>query len=250
MSDSIQQQPNLPQLIERLEHGSGRERYFAACALREVGAAAAEPLCNLLKHPNKNVRAQAAAILGDIGDSRAVQPLLDALRDCFVEGSSRLQLFEGFVLLILFTLLSISGLVIMVQAWSQMGMVEALKLCVPYGFTICLFFWLWGKLDRPHQVCQSISEALVRIAKREPTPELRRAIPDLSRMAADVMRQKRQTRNTARQAARNIATLTEQLKSLPIPAAEPAPDVKELPIPASESLPDIATLPRVEGHRR
>jgi len=42
---------------------------------------AVEPLINALKDKNKHVRYAAAVALGDIQDSRAVEPLIDALKD-------------------------------------------------------------------------------------------------------------------------------------------------------------------------
>jgi len=49
--------------------------------LRSIGAAAVEPLTKALKDSNGEVRASAAWVLGKIGDARAVEPLVSAMRD-------------------------------------------------------------------------------------------------------------------------------------------------------------------------
>jgi hypothetical protein len=74
---------NAVELAQQLTRGSVEERQAAAGALRQLGAPAVEPLCELLKHDDPNVRAQVAAILGDVGVACAVKPLLEALQHCF-----------------------------------------------------------------------------------------------------------------------------------------------------------------------
>ena len=46
-----------------------------------IGAPAVEPLIAALKNSDENVRRQAAEALGMIGDVRAVEPLLNTLKD-------------------------------------------------------------------------------------------------------------------------------------------------------------------------
>ncbi len=53
----------------------------AAKALLEIGEPAVEPLIAALRHSNKNVRANAAGVLGKMGVTRAVEPLIAALKD-------------------------------------------------------------------------------------------------------------------------------------------------------------------------
>jgi hypothetical protein len=96
------------------------------------------------------------------------------------------------------------------------------------------------------RLCQIIADALVRIAERRPTPELRAVIPDLKAIAADVLQQEKQARAASRQAAQRIEDLTEQLKNLPLPAAAPAPDAATLPRAAAAPAPNVETLPRVQ----
>ena len=52
-------------------------RWFAAICLEEIGEPAVEPLIRAL---DSNVRWVAAVVLGKIGDSRAVEPLIEALK--------------------------------------------------------------------------------------------------------------------------------------------------------------------------
>lgn len=243
MSDIIQQQSSAAELVEQLTRGSATERQATADALRKLGASAVEPLCNLLKHPDKNVRAQAAEILGDVGDVRAVKPLHDALRGCFAwekEGPG------GWILLMLGTMILVMMIfgLLFDRSMPPLSVLYAMMVATWCGSLVLSLYLVWWRgSGRLRQVWEKIADALVRIAEREPTPELRTVIPDLSRLSKEAFA-KAETRDIARQAAQRITAITEQLKSLPIPAAEPAPNVKELPIPAHESLSDVATLPR------
>lgn len=193
---------NASELAQQLTRGSERERQTAADALRRLGAVAAEPLYELLSHDNHNVRIRAAEILADIGDVRAVQPLTNALDDCFAKHES---------------------------VWKQFLNALALNYKLPRWNEAAIFI-----------------AAIVNIAEREPSPELHIAIPILSRIADMVAFTYDQwaVREAAFNAAQRIEALTEQLKSLPIPAEASQSDVKELPIPTNAPTPDAATLLR------
>ncbi|HTE16881.1 MAG TPA: hypothetical protein VK689_00695, partial [Armatimonadota bacterium] len=97
------------------------------------------------------------------------------------------------------------------------------------------------------RLCEAITQALVQIAERHPTPELREVLPDLQAVAADIIQQEQSTRQKSKAAAARIDALTEKLKSLPVPASTPAPDGTALPRPAAAPVPDAETLPRVHG---
>lgn len=56
-------------------------RWYAASALKEIGAPAVELLCTLLRDQDKEVRVDVAGILGRIGNPLAIEPLITALRD-------------------------------------------------------------------------------------------------------------------------------------------------------------------------
>jgi HEAT repeat protein len=59
--------------------------------LRDYRSATVEPLCLALRDKDLNVRVAAAESLGQVGDEQAGQPLIEALRGCFVRQSARWQ---------------------------------------------------------------------------------------------------------------------------------------------------------------
>ena len=69
--------------VEEEKANAKSVRLGAAAALDTMGTAAVEPLIKILASPaqNENARTNAAAILGTIGDKRAVVPLINALKD-------------------------------------------------------------------------------------------------------------------------------------------------------------------------
>lgn len=72
----------VPALLEVCRGGEPRTMVVALHALREIGSPAAEEvMIDLLRHPQRAVRVGAAAGLVSSGSGRAVEPLLDALRD-------------------------------------------------------------------------------------------------------------------------------------------------------------------------
>ena len=69
-------------LIKALKHKDLRVREGAAIVLGEIGdTRAVEPLTQALKNEDDIVQQQAATALGKIGDLRAVEPLIQALND-------------------------------------------------------------------------------------------------------------------------------------------------------------------------
>jgi HEAT repeat protein len=77
-------------LIELLKHPDWGTRGQAEVALQEIGASAVPSLCQAFKEESYRVRSQAAAILGKIGDARAILPLCEALRQGQVEAAAAL----------------------------------------------------------------------------------------------------------------------------------------------------------------
>ena len=66
--------------IARLKHGDTRSRTDAAWALGQIGdPRAVEPLISTLRRGPSSARQTAALALGQIGDPRAVEPLVHAL---------------------------------------------------------------------------------------------------------------------------------------------------------------------------
>ena len=67
-------------LIEALNDRNARVREAAAKSLKEVGEPAVEPLLASLRDENQDVCFKAIVLLGEIGDSRAVEPLVGVLK--------------------------------------------------------------------------------------------------------------------------------------------------------------------------
>ncbi len=69
----------IPELIAELGNANDQMRRRAQVALHNLGIMAIEPLGAALLHDDPCVRRRAAAVLGDVGDARAVEPLITAL---------------------------------------------------------------------------------------------------------------------------------------------------------------------------
>lgn len=72
-----------------LHTGVPDEKFEAARALRHYGESAVEPLCVALRDSDLRVRTAAADSLGELEDPRALPPLVETLRGCFVRHSAR-----------------------------------------------------------------------------------------------------------------------------------------------------------------
>ena len=71
----------LPHLLKALEFGKAEERRLAATSLVKMGSKAVEPLLDMIRHCDEEVRRFACWILGEIGDKRAKESLNLALED-------------------------------------------------------------------------------------------------------------------------------------------------------------------------
>ncbi len=71
----------VPALIETLKGDPTYVRTKATVALIEIGEPAVAALIPLIMHPDDEVGELAAKALGEIGDKRAVEPLIAALKD-------------------------------------------------------------------------------------------------------------------------------------------------------------------------
>ena len=69
--------------IENLNSTSHDVREAAITALVEIGKPAVESLLSALESTNKEVQISAAKSLGRIGDTRAIQPLIELLTESF-----------------------------------------------------------------------------------------------------------------------------------------------------------------------
>ncbi|MCS6859530.1 MAG: HEAT repeat domain-containing protein [Abditibacteriales bacterium] len=255
-------QSRMNDLLRDLREGTPAQRRHAAQALRDHGAAAVEPLCHALRDKDLNVRVAAAESLGVIGDERAVQALIEALHAVFIWRSPQLQTMSGLLLLPGFLMLSVVALLLAATgvAGVQMLILEQIGQFPSAGAaaTLGMIFGalsgcvilvmrdiIYGKIRRQNLLCHTIIMSLMRIGEKRPLPELRNILPDLRAIARDVLRHGEGTRAIARQAARRIEALTEQLKNLPLPAAAPAPDAATLPRVADANAPETERLPRV-----
>ncbi len=238
MESSVQSR--IDTLLRDLREGTIEQRQHAAQVLRDCGAVAVEPLCLALRDKDLNVRVAAAESLGQVGDERAVQALIEALKMCFVRRVARwirpIRLVVLLACIILLVAAPIGG-------DSYVTKVTSLVIIIAITWTYVVRYY--SQIRSQGKVCQAIVEALTYIAERNPTPELRAALLDLKAIAADGQQQDIHTQSAARQAAQRIETLTEQLKSLPLPAAAPAPDAATLPRAVDAPEQETERLPRV-----
>jgi hypothetical protein len=222
-------------LLSELDSEEPTTRAAAARSLGREGGDAVEALVAALNDEEPVVRRAAARSLGEVGDERAVQPLLTALRAGCVGKSPRKQIIAGVLMLgvgLLFAALAITR-------------ITAFKI----GAVWWLFWagsWIYNYFKgrrEAGETYRALTDALVRIAERCPTPELRNAVPDLRAIAADFVQQGRVTRLTTQAAADRIETLTEKLKSMPVASAAPGMNATVLPRAAEAPEPDARTLP-------
>jgi HEAT repeat protein len=68
-------------LLEALNDRNKRVREAAAKSLKEVGEPAVEPLIASLREENQDVCFKAIVLLGEIGDTRAIEPLVGVLKN-------------------------------------------------------------------------------------------------------------------------------------------------------------------------
>jgi len=98
----------------------------------------------------------------------------------------------------------------------------------------------------PFTLRLAAAKALQSLAKRCPASELRAAIPELKRLASPWTPVPDELQKRAIATLRLIESVTQELKTVPRPAAPPHADISSLPRPVSElELP--FTLPRLDG---
>ncbi|EJG07307.1 PBS lyase HEAT domain protein repeat-containing protein [Methanofollis liminatans DSM 4140] len=79
---AAEQEMMIAEFLKNLTHERPEYRWGAADALGRIGdERAVEPLIAAMKDPDPRVRKKAAWALGQIGDSRGQRPLLEAIRD-------------------------------------------------------------------------------------------------------------------------------------------------------------------------
>jgi HEAT repeat protein len=196
------------------------ERLEAVRLLPSFGTTALEPLCTALADRDVGVRTAAAAGLAEVGDARAIRPLAEALKNCFVSRSGCWSLLASFSAAAAGTLLLIGAVVTLD--------VLALTMLFSGGS----FSDLLTERKRRSELVEAITNALIRIAERDPNPELRQVLPDLHLVGMDVIQQLGRTRSASRSAANRIGQLTVRLHNLPIASAAATIDAETLPLPS------------------
>jgi hypothetical protein len=212
-------------VVRSLESAAAKSRVRAARILAGLGPASVEPLCAALKDEDLKVRRAAAEALGAVGDERAIRPLRDALAACFPGGSPRQHLLLSGLTLACFAILTFAAFSSEPSLFAPAG-----GLWIGFNSLLLLDYFIGRRADS--ELCQAIIRALMRIAERSPSPELRTLLPDLQVFSADVFGQKKAARVVSRQAAARIAALTEKLKDLPVPAVSALAHPGNLPRPA------------------
>jgi hypothetical protein len=226
-------------LIGTLASGNASVRAAAAHALGEIGdREAVAPLHALLRDTDLSTRAEAATALGNLGREESIPALMDAYRVCFLGRSARKQRWIG--ALVAGALLGMLGLMI----WGTF----AAKVGGFFGFTNVFSqvpaIYIRARRAQSKVAC-AITEALVRIAERNPRPEMHQLVPELRAVAGDRVQHEPATRDASRRAADRIEALTAAVHNLPVAAATPRMDPSTLPQPAE--APHATTLAQQSG---
>lgn len=249
-------------LVKQAQSRKPNRRQEAVRQLADAGDSTVPALCQLLKHHNFRVREDAAVALGEVGDARAIEPLLDALRECFVVRTPWLRVVLGILLIPLLALASVLSLAaIIIVAIVFLFIAVRLGSLWEFGWLgegvgewlLAPFKWLWKGVTGPFEwlhrkrsqrTCEIIARSLSRIAERHPTPELRNALPDLALVTADFALQSEESRQSAREAVDLIDRLTSKVQSLPRSALQPATATETLPATADSRDTPLEDLPR------
>jgi HEAT repeat protein len=222
-----------------LRSPSVQTRLEAIRTLRIEGEAGVDSLIIALQDRERSVRLAAARGLREVGDERAVQPLIQALRHgCKARSSSwptpagwAALAFVSFFLAVPDTDVTLKSLLaalttlilILAAAWKSLA-----------------------EMRERGEARRVFTSALVGIAERCPTPELLKAVPHLHGLALNVVQEERTTRRTTRAAAQRILSLTERVRDLPVASASPEPE-GALPLASGPPATDPASLPRASA---
>jgi hypothetical protein len=172
-----------------------------------------------LRDADLRVRAAAAASLGELEDARALRPLIDTLRDCFVGRAARPDFWFG--VFKAFTMFVALVVAVMTRGRARR---QANEMLDQYA----------DSRQRRNDLIHSITTAIGRIGERHPSAELRGVLPDLKVVSQDIVQQRRGTRAMSRQTAARIEMLTGRLQDLPLPAVDLGAGGDSLPHPSVE----------------
>lgn len=229
------------------------------------GPAAIEPLSEALRDEDPRVRVAAAGVLGKMGDRRAIKPLLAALRNTFAWRTPYLQIVAGIALTLALGVLGAGAVFVGLIGLAVLVAIGIVFLDVSISFAelftgaaklivegvVNFVKWPFDYIRyrrKKNAFCLHIAQALVQIAERSPTPELREALPDLAAVADDFIQQEPLTRDRAKEMKRRIEALTDKLRYLPAPAKGVHRVSGNLPRRAASS--PSGDLPKVVAEQR
>lgn len=214
-----------PLLQRALRDTDGQVRKAAVEAMSRIeDPGSTELLLEAVDSELGDVRMNAARILGERGEERALLPLMGAYTRCFMSRSALKQrLFGPYRLLMCALILAITG-----WQWAAgRGSYGDLWLL------IVLIFSTLSNIRSSGAEWRTILHAILQIAERNPCPELHRLLPELRSLSTDRIQTYPEDREAARLAAARIEALTDASSTLPRPATAPAADPGPLPIPAA-----------------
>jgi len=198
-----------------------------------------ESLLKLLDNPYADIREYAARNLGEVGDERALIPLMVAYRRCFPGGVPRKARILGPVLVISQCLCA----AMTVWQWTS-GDFSARDL-FSFGFMV---FWARSGLQTRGESWRGVLQAIMQVAERNPRPELHRLLPDLQTLATDRILIHPEAREIARTAAERIVAMTATIQDLPLPAVAPAQGSGALPVPSMTRPEQVRSVVVVPEH--
>jgi len=233
------------QLVRDLREGEPCRRVEAVRALAACDPGAEGALCEALKDRHPAVRIAAAQALGEVGTRDAVPALTGTINWSQRPRSGPWLIRFGMVLYPAWGVLIALSIWGFLSEWIQLLLLPLSLLIVAQCLYVSYHFWS-GCQDRLHhsRLCHAVAVALGRIAKRDPAPELRLAVPYLNAVAADSLIHTERTREASREAAARIQSVTAALSTLPVPAVAPQAAPGELPRPAEAPAPEAGGLPR------
>ncbi len=207
-----------------------------------LGVPAVGKLCWALRHHDPAVVTAAAQALGEIGDPRAVEPLVKTLRRNLLGGSGTRQLWVGSLTWWCCLVCSVWW------GWTILSGGKGSLLTLGVMLASILASLLRNHSERRSALRAACVEALGRIAEASSSLEVRSVLPDIRALARDTYIQKPGTHGTTLEALRRIEAATAVAHQLPLPASPQADTSDTLPLPArSAEAEEVGTLPRVTG---
>lgn len=233
---------DVARLVALLTHGNAATREQAASALAVLGAPAVEPLIGLLaaRDANGPAREQAAALLGQLSDKRAVPALLNTLNDARTEVRWEAVAALGnlgdarAVEPLLVVLHNERDARVRRKTAEALGKIGDIRAILPLVAVLSDHYHF---LSAPSAAA---ADALARIAAKNPVPELRAALPALRDRIQHYSGP--YPHPVFETALKQIEAATANAKSLPLPAA-PNTSAAGRPIPAAPPAPSPSSLP-------